>query len=243
MGMNWRRFPIIRGVLRWFRSASFAIDGILHATKSQRHIKFHLLSAFTVLFLCFVIGVTKFEFIAISMVTLLVIAAEMFNSAIEAVVDSKTSQYNEWARIAKDVSAGAVLVCSVGAAIVGYLVLWPYMIRLLDEGPWISKHEPENIAVLALIMVMVTVILLKSYSGKGRALRGGFPSGHAALSFSVFVSVTRITDMQIVIVLFLAAALAVTLSRFFMKIHTLLELATGVVIGSGITYLLFLIFL
>jgi diacylglycerol kinase (ATP) len=241
--MNWREFPIIRGVLHWFGSASFAIEGILHATKSQRHIKFHMLSAFIVLFACFVIGVTKFEFIAISLVTLLVIAAEMFNSAIEAVVDAKTSERHEWARIAKDVSAGAVLVCAVGAAIVGYLVLWPYVIRLLKEGPWISKHDPENIAVLALIMVMVTVILMKAYLGKGKALRGGFPSGHAALSFSVFVSVTQITDIVTVIILFFVAAMAVTASRIFMKVHTFLEVLSGVVIGSVITYLLFFIFL
>ena len=241
--MNWRELPFIRGVLRWSGSAGYAIEGILHATKSQRHIKFHLLSAFIVLFACFIIGVTKFEFIAISLVTLLVIAAEMFNSAIEAVVDAKTAEYNDWARIAKDVSAGAVLVCAVGAAIVGYLVLWPYVIRLLKEGPWVSKHDPENIAVLALIMVMVMVILLKAYSGKGQALRGGFPSGHAALSFSVFVSVTQITDISIIIVLFFVAAAAVTISRFFMKVHTFLEVSSGVVIGSAITYLLFFIFL
>lgn len=241
--MNWRKFPVVRGLLRWFESSSYAIEGILHATKSQRHIKFHLLSAFIVLFACFVIGVTKFEFIAISLVTLLVIAAEMFNSAIEAVVDAKTSEYQEWAKIAKDVSAGAVLVCAVGAVIVGYLVLWPYMIRLLQEGPWISKHEPENIAVLALIMVMVIVILMKAYLGKGEALRGGFPSGHAALAFSFFVSVTQITNITAIVILFLAAALVVTASRLFMKVHSFLEVLSGAIIGGTITYALFLIFL
>ena len=117
---------IFKFVINWIEASNNAIEGILHATKTQSHIKFHLFAAFSVLLFCFMIGVEKNEFIIITLITLLVIISEMFNTALEAIVNITSPKENKIAKIAKDIAAGAVLVSSVGAVIIGYLVLWPY---------------------------------------------------------------------------------------------------------------------
>jgi diacylglycerol kinase (ATP) len=237
-----KNIPIIRIFANWLDSANAATEGIIHAARTQRHIKFHLIVAFFVLFFCFIIGVEKIEFIMISLITLLVIVAEMFNSSLESVVNLVSPEKNETARIAKDISAGAVLICAIGAMIIGYLILWPYFLRMISDGFWIAKHHPENIAVLAIIIIMLTIIMLKAYLGKGHPLKGGFPSGHAATVFSIWVSSAYITGQTLVNILVLVAATAISLSRLHRKTHELLDVISGAAFGILITFLLYWIF-
>ena len=58
--------PFINVVSRWFEAANNAIDGIMQAAKTQRHVKFHLLAAFSVLLFCFSLGLSKSEFAVIA---------------------------------------------------------------------------------------------------------------------------------------------------------------------------------
>lgn len=240
--MKTKKFFLTRIFVQWFESADNAIEGILYATKYQRHIKFHLFSAFIVLLLCFMIGVKKDEFIIITFITLLVIVAEMFNSSLEAVVDISSPKKNEIARIAKDIASGAVLVSSIGAIIIGYLILWPYIIRIFNEGFKISKHQAENIAVLAVIIVMLIIIVVKAYFGRGRPLRGGFPSGHSAIAFSIWISVTKMTLNKIILIFVLIVAILISLNQLLKKIHFIWDIIMGAVTGMLITLLLFWIF-
>jgi diacylglycerol kinase (ATP) len=240
--MKIRDIPVIRIFVRWIDSANFAVEGILQAARTQRHFKFHLMVAFFVLFGCFMLGVEKHEFIAITLVTFLVIAAELLNSALETIVDLKVGENNDTARIAKDMAAGAVLVCATGALVVGYLILWPYFIRIIREGFWIAKHYPENIAVLAVIVVMLLVIMAKAYFGKGHPLRGGFPSGHSAIVFSLWISVTYLSSYRPLIFGSLALAIIISLSRLQRKIHSIIDISFGALTGSLVTLLLFWIF-
>jgi diacylglycerol kinase (ATP) len=240
--MKFRNWPILNLIFHWVDSANAAAEGILEATRTQRHVKFHLMVAFIVLFGCFLIGVEKFEFIAIALITLLVIVAEMFNSSLEVVVDLKSPEKNEKARIAKDIAAGAVLITAVGAVIIGYLILWPYFIRIVNDGFWIAKHHPENIAVLAVIIIMLTVIMLKAYLGKGHPLKGGCPSGHAAVALSIWISITHISSNIFVLVISLIMALLITFSRLFRNTHSILDIFVGAILGILITFTLFWIF-
>jgi len=83
---------------RWIKSANFAIEGILHAAKNQRHLRYHFFSAAFILFLGYLLGVTRTEFVIISLAVILVISAEMLNSAVEVVVDILSPEYSEKAR-------------------------------------------------------------------------------------------------------------------------------------------------
>ena len=178
---------------KWLKSTNFAIEGILHGAKTQRHLRYHFFSAAFVLFLSYLLGVTRMEFVIISLAVMLVITAEMLNSAVEVVVDILSPEYSEKARVAKDIAAGAVLISAFGAAVLGYIILFPYLKTLFIEGFSIARHSKEEIALIAVILVMILVIITKSHFGKGHPLRGGMPSGHSALAFSVWVSVTYLT--------------------------------------------------
>lgn len=227
---------------KWLRSANFAIEGILHGAKTQRHLRYHFVSAATVLLFSYIVGVDKSEFIIISFAVIIVLAAEMLNSAIEAVVDLISPEYAEKARVAKDIAAGAVFITAFGAAVLGYIVLFPYIKAIFREGFHIARHSKEDIALIAFILVLIAVIILKSRYGKGHPLSGGMPSGHAALAFSVWVSVTMTTGHFLASLLCFVLAALIANSRVTQKVHSRLEVVAGALIGSTLTFLLFKLF-
>lgn len=227
---------------RWLESINNAIEGILHAAKTQRHIRYHLYSATVVIFTSYVLGVNRTDFLIISIVVILVLLAEMFNTAIELLVDMICPEYNEKARAIKDAAAGAVLITAFGAAIIGYIVLFPYMNNIFDKGLQIARHSKEEITLLSLIVVLILVIILKAYFGKGHPIRGGMPSGHSAVAFSVSSSITFITqNFNIAVVSFLLATL-IAHSRIVIKAHTLPEVIAGALLGVSVTTAMFFIF-
>jgi diacylglycerol kinase (ATP) len=166
----------------------------------------------------------------------------MLNTAFEHLVNLHHPERSEKARAAKDIAAGAVLITALGAAVIGYIVLLPYFKRILGEGFRINRHPADEIAVLAFIVVLIVVVLLKATLGKGHPLRGGVPSGHAALAFSVWVSVTYITMSIAVSAVCFVIASTISLSRVVSKVHRPWEAALGAAIGAGITFALFQVF-
>ncbi|MDI6801872.1 MAG: diacylglycerol kinase [Thermodesulfovibrionales bacterium] len=227
---------------KWIDSANNAIEGILHAAKTQRHLRCHLYAAAVILILSYVLGVEKTDFLIISIAVILVLLAEMFNTAVEYVVDILSPGQTEKARIAKDVAAGAVLITAFGAAVLGYIVLSPYFSAAFQKGIYIAKHEKEEIALIATVIILILVVVLKSYFGKGHPLRGGMPSGHTAIAFSVWIAVTYITESFVVSLLSITLAVLIARSRVTAKAHAPLEVVVGAVLGAGITFFLFLIF-
>lgn len=227
---------------KWLKSANYAIEGILHGAKTQRHLRYHFFSAAFVLFLSYLLGISRIEFIIISLAVILVISAEMLNSAVEAIVDILSPEYSEKARVAKDIAAGAVLIAAFGAAVLGYMVLFPYLKALFSEGFSVARHSKEEIALIAFILVLILVIITKSYFGKGHPLRGGMPSGHSALAFSVWVSVTYLTGNFVVSLLSFILAVWIAQSRLAVKIHNPWEVILGALMGASATFLLFSLF-
>ena len=227
---------------KWLESANYAIEGVLHAAKNERHLRYHLYAASAVLIVSFVLGVNRMEFLIISIVAVLVICAELLNTAVEHVVDLLSPEKNEFAKLAKDIAAGAVLVTALGAAVIGYIVLSPHIMRAFQNGLNIAKHTSEDIAVISLVIVLIMVVITKSHFGRGRPLKGGLPSGHSALAFSIWVSTTYISQNYIVSILTFIAAVVIAQSRVTVKAHTPWEVLLGGLLGATITFLLFLIF-
>jgi len=227
---------------QWLRSANFAIEGILHGAKTQKHLRYHFFSAAAVLIMSYILGVTRLEFILLSLAVILVLAAEMINSSIEAVVDLLSPERNEKARIAKDIAAGAVFITAFGAAVLGYIILFPYIKKMFYEGFMVSKHSKEDIALISFILVLIFVIITKSYFGKGMPLSGGMPSGHSALAFSVWVSVTYTTSNFLASMLCFILAVIIAQSRVAVGVHSRWEVIAGCLMGSALTFLLFVLF-
>jgi diacylglycerol kinase (ATP) len=226
----------------WIKSANYAIEGVLHGARTQKHLRYHFLSAAAVLFFSYLVGISHIEFIIISLAVILVLAAEMMNSAIEAVVDILSPEHSEKARIAKDIAAGAVLITAFGAAVLGYFVLSPYVKSLFIDGLRIAKHSNEEVSLIAFILVLISVIISKAYFGKGLPLSGGMPSGHAALAFSIWVSVTYLTDNPYISMLCFLLSVWIAQSRVAVKAHTLREVIFGALLGILLTFFLFRLF-
>ena len=114
-----------------FKSFGFAIEGIKLAYKYNRNIKIHSVAAILAIILSLVLGITWFEFGLILITILLVIAAEMINTAIEEMVDLIVQEHREQARIAKDVAAGMVLLTAIGSVVIGAVIFLPYIFNLI----------------------------------------------------------------------------------------------------------------
>ncbi len=110
-------------------SFKYAYEGLMAALKEEPNLKFQFLAGLLVLILGFILRISKQEWITIIILTGLVIAVELTNTAIEAVVDGLTQQHHPSAKIAKDISAGAVLIAAFTAALVGIIIFLPYLIN------------------------------------------------------------------------------------------------------------------
>jgi diacylglycerol kinase len=119
--INWKRF---------FKSFKYAFEGIHYAFKNDQNLLVHLLVAFLVINVSIALRVSHYEMGILGLTMMMVIMAEMVNSAIEKMVDLITKEHRQEAKIAKDVAAGMVLLTAIAAAIIGTLILFPYVIKI-----------------------------------------------------------------------------------------------------------------
>jgi diacylglycerol kinase (ATP) len=108
-----------------------AFQGIYYALKFNRNIRIHFIAAFLVIIASIYFKVNAFEMGILGVMILLVICTEMINTAIEEMVNLLINEHRQEAKIAKDVSAGMVLLTALGSVIVGILVFIPHIIKLL----------------------------------------------------------------------------------------------------------------
>lgn len=109
----------------FFKSFRYAFEGILHATKTERNFKFHLIAAAIVISSGFVTGLELVEWYVILILIGGMLALELLNSAIERTVNLITVKRLPLAKQAKDLAAGAVLVFAIISAIIGLFIFVP----------------------------------------------------------------------------------------------------------------------
>jgi diacylglycerol kinase (ATP) len=137
------------------------------------------------------------------------------------------------------VAAGAVLVAAFAAAAVGWVVLFP---KVGVPAAWaveeLNRQEPVGVASV-LLAVLVVVILIKAAVGRGSPLHGGFPSGHAAVSFAIATLLMLRGKDPVVAVLAFLLALMVSHSRLLLRVHSRTEVVAGAGIGLLVAAILF----
>ncbi|ATP39470.1 UDP kinase [Solibacillus sp. R5-41] len=111
-------------VRKFFRSFTYAVQGILTATKEQ-NLRFHMMSTLVVVIAGIVTVLSVTEWLILTLIIALVIGAEMINTAIERVVDLSSPEIHPLAKDAKDIAAGAVLVFASASVIIGLLIFLP----------------------------------------------------------------------------------------------------------------------
>ena len=120
-----------QGKSRFTESVGHALDGINYVSSHERNFKIEIFFAIMVTIVSFLLKVSLIEWSILMLVISLVLALEMINTSIERCVDLVTQDYKELAKIAKDVSAGAVLVVSIFSIIIGIVIFLPKIILLL----------------------------------------------------------------------------------------------------------------
>lgn len=227
----------------WFQSVNLAIEGIIFSVKTQRHMRYHLVTALAVLVLSLVLGISRTDFILLSLAIILVLVTELLNTAIERTVDMISKTYDPQAKIVKDIGAGVVLIASFGAVVLAYFILYPAARSVLLSSQWGLRKAPSDVvAFVALAAVIIVVMIVKALLGKGEPLRGGMPSGHAAVSFSIWSAAFFLSDSVPVAVLTFLLAVMVSWSRWSSGIHRPGEVVAGALLGTGLTFLLFWLF-
>ncbi len=112
-------------------SFKYAIEGIISSFKTEKNMKIHIFIAICVIGLGVFFKISKIEWIACILSFVLVIGSELFNTAIETVVDMITTDKDEKAKLAKDIAAGAVLIFAIGSAMIGFLIFVPKIFEKL----------------------------------------------------------------------------------------------------------------
>lgn len=123
-----KRIKNKRSFINSFRDC---INGFDFVISNEDNFKREIIIGILVLVLSFVLKISRLEFIVILIVISLVLVCEIFNTAIEKTVDLCTSEYNEIARIAKDVSAFAVLTMSFFASVIGIIIFGSKILNLI----------------------------------------------------------------------------------------------------------------
>ena len=109
------------------------MNGLNYIMLREHNFKREIVLGILALILSYILKVSKIEFIIIIIMIALVIVSEIFNTAIEKVVDLYTKEYNEIAKIAKDVSAFAVLTMCLFTSIVGIIIFVPKILELVGR--------------------------------------------------------------------------------------------------------------
>ncbi len=223
-------------------SFNFAIEGIVHVLRTHRNMRIHFAVAVAVIVIAAAVGVSKIELIALLISIAFVLVAEMINTAVEGTIDAATTSFDPMAKLAKDIAAGAVLIASVNAVAVGYLVFAgkaaDKTARVLDK----LRNAPAKITVIALVLTVIIVIATKAWTGRGTPLRGGLPSGHAAIAFAGWTAATYIVSDShrfLVSALTFIMALLVAQTRVESGVHSALEVAYGGALGALVTLSVF----
>ena len=237
--MSSRRAPTI------FDSFNNAFEGIIHVLRTQRNLRIHFAIAVLVLVLALVVNVTKMELIVLLLSIAFVLIAEMLNTAIEAAIDIATTSFDPMAKLAKDIAAGAVLIAAVNALAVGYLV---FSNKIADRSSTLLerlRQAPAELTLVALVITVILVIATKAFTGRGTPLRGGVPSGHAALAFAAWMAATYVADARhrfLISSLALIMAFLVAQTRVESGVHSALEVTYGALVGALVTLVIFQVF-
>jgi diacylglycerol kinase (ATP) len=238
--VNRRRPPSL------LESFNVAFEGIIHVLRTQRNMRLHFLIAAGVLVAALSFDVSRLELVVLLLAIAFVLIAEMVNTAIEAAVDVSSTAFDPMAKLAKDIAAGAVLIAAINAVAVGYLVFSGQVGERSSQFLDRLSDAPAELTLIALVLTILVVIATKAFTGRGTPLRGGLPSGHAAIAFAGWMAVTLVLDDSahrfLVSSLAFIMALLVAQTRVESGVHSAVEVLYGGLVGALVTLGVFQLF-
>lgn len=221
-----------------FRNAQ---DGILHCFRTQRNMRIHFVVLVAVLLSGLLLNFDNRDMLVLLFAITLVIVAEMFNTAVEIVVDLVTEHYHPAAKLAKDVSAGAVLLSAMNAIIAGILIFFGQkkLVQIQEQMRHNSGPDLVQVVVIGIVLLALIVIISKLLSNTGSPWHGGIVSGHTALGFLLAMTIFFTAGNSYIAVLAVLLAVLVAHSRVEAGVHSVREVVLGAVLAIFLTSLVF----
>jgi diacylglycerol kinase (ATP) len=226
---------------KFWSSFHYAFSGILYVVRTQPNMRVHLVVAALVLLATLVLRLDRIYIIAIVIMIAIVLALELMNTAIEAVVDLLTVAHHPLAKTAKDAAAGAVLVATIGAVIVGYLAFYQGLMQGGTRVYDAVAQVPANVILIVLTLAAIGTLFAKAWAGRGSPLQGGAVSGHAALAFAASTGLALFYPQPLVAALGYFVAFLVAQSRVEARIHSSFEVVWGAVLGTLVAVAVFVL--
>lgn len=223
-------------------SFNYAINGILYSLRTQRNMRIHFVIALMVLFASLFYNITRGEFIALAICITMVVTAELINTALESVIDLGTNHYHPLAKIAKDTAAGAVFVTALNAILVGFIIFGDKFTEITFNLALKIKNSDDYLIFIVVMIVAIITVIAKAIWGEGTPLKGGMPSGHSAIAFSIATCISMISEEPLVFMLSYFMAFITAQSRVDSKVHTFKEVLVGAIMGICVTLVIFKIF-
>lgn len=110
------------------KSVKHAFAGIVYCVRRERNMRIHLFAACVAFALAWRLNLDKQELVMLCLTVAGVLTAEIFNTAIEALVDLVSPEFHPLAKVAKDAAAGSVLLAALASLVVGYLLFVPKLL-------------------------------------------------------------------------------------------------------------------
>lgn len=228
----------------FLKSFNNAANGLVHTFKTEKNMRIHFFVAGFVLILGLMFEFSKLEFIALTGSIVLVLFAEIINTALEYALDAAVGEFHPLVRICKDISAGAVLLTAFFAVFVGYLLFYDRLVPLGHNILGAIHQNPIHLTFIAFSLTVMLIIALKSKYSKHRGsyFQGGTVSGHSAISFLLATVIAFNSESLLVISLSYILALLVAESRVEGKIHKPMDVFYGGIVGIVIGIVIFMLF-
>jgi diacylglycerol kinase (ATP) len=222
-------------------SFNAAIEGFLLCFKTRRNMRIHFLLALFILLFGINLNFTRIELVMLLLTCSTVLIIEMVNTAMEIAMDYAESAHSKWVKIVKDITAGAVLVASINAVIIGYLLFFrDNIFSVVFQREFLKLSRSDwHLSFFILITLLGIVIMSKAVFHKGKPLRGGMPSGHSAVAFSVWMLTALLTGNMLIIFAVFALACMIAQSRINRRYHTVWEVIAGAVLGGSLTLMIY----
>jgi diacylglycerol kinase (ATP) len=150
----------------FLNSFRYAMSGIIFSTKYERNMRIHLIAMLYVLYFARFYSFSRAEMILLILTCVIAITMEMINTAIEVVIDKVSPSYHTLAKIGKDVAAGAVLIATIGAVVIGVILFWDVSVL---RGIW--DFFSGSLINAAIFLSSLVLSFLFINSGKKRKAR------------------------------------------------------------------------
>jgi len=216
-----------------------AIEGLNITYKMEKNFRYHIILSFLTILVSLLMKIDSFHLVIIVISISFVLVAELFNTGFEVLIDNFiTKKKNKIIKVIKDISAAAVLITSINALVVGYFLIFTKLFKKILNIFKINWVINDTIIFISFIFLILFIIIIKKIINSEKVFKGGWPSGHSALSFSIFALSLMYVNILIIKILIFLLAIIVSKSRIDLKIHSFSQVISGAIIGFSLTVII-----